>query len=155
MPQKPQKRLVTTAQYVERLAEKGGLYTFALFFAGGATICLSVTLVLLWLGLPPWGKDPDELDRIMMFLVGGFSGILCVGTAWMALKLFKAANKMEPVTRITRHNTAHLPAVETLVRGSHCPSTSLQAELVRPACEGPVTPPEQLLRPARDTESNR
>jgi hypothetical protein len=64
----------------------------------------------------------------------------------IARNLFREAKAIERVAPITRHNTGHLPAAETLVRASDLPPSHQQAELLRAAPQGSETPAEELLR---------
>jgi hypothetical protein len=52
------------------------------------------------------------------------------------------------IVPLTRANTAHLPAPDSLVRASAEPVQEQQAVLLRAAIQGMETPPEQLVRPA-------
>jgi len=146
--EKPRARLVNKHQYLENRLEKGSLFTFASAFAGASGVCLLISLLLMYLGLPPWRNDPLNIG-IELFFAGGFFGVLCFGTGWIASKLFKAAAAVEKVAPITRHNTGELPAAQTLVRASERPITHCQTELLRAAGEGAETPSEQLLRAAQ------
>jgi hypothetical protein len=82
----------------------------------------------------------------MVLALGGTWGALGILTLWVGKSMYTRAGNMEPVTLITRHNIADLPAVETLVRASALPPSHQQSELLRAAPQGSETPPEELLR---------
>jgi hypothetical protein len=152
LSEKPKRRLVHKHHYMRTMLEKGGLYTFALGFGGGACLFLLLSLLLLWMGAPPWRtNDPDDLDKIWMCVCGGFFGAFCLASVWASATLYKAASQIEPVALITRQNTGYLPAAATLVRGSDRPAADQERELLRAVSQGVETPPEQLLRASQES----
>ena len=99
-----------------------------------------------------WGDSPFDPSLIAEVMASGMLGVFSFGALQFGLTLFREAKAVEPVAPITRHNTGHLPEVETLVRGSDRPATDRQTELLRAISPGMETPPEQLLRA---TQENR
>ena len=80
---------------------------------------------------------------------GGFIAAIGIAVLRLGADLFDKADNIEPVELITKHNTGHLPEIETLVRSSDRPTTDQQAELLRAARVEKQTPPEELLRATR------
>lgn len=132
-------RLVSKGQYLKNIGEKGVTYVAGSFFG--------------LLGIPPFCfflfccykcLSAGELSWGFLYLAM-VSLILSVGAFCGCRSFFRSAQEIEPMAPITRRNTGHLPAAETLVRPSHFP-TDPQAELLRAAPMGSETPPEELLR---------
>ena len=158
MSEKPQKRLVSKAQYVIKLLDKGSAHAFAVTVVGSGIGLLIGSLLVIQSAVklnaavrmtPSIPTGIDTTQRIAQF---SLLSVLSIGAIWYGVKRFKTAEKMESVTPITRHNTGELPAVETLVRASELPPSHHQAELLRAAQNGNATPAEELLRA---TQENR
>ena len=64
----------------------------------------------------------------------------------------RRAQKIPVSAPITRANTAHLPAIDTLVRASTEPTQTQKAVLLRPALEKAERHEEQLLRASQGQE---
>lgn len=93
MSEKRQKRLVNTHRYLGMLAKKGGLYAFCMALGSGGFVCLLMAALLLSMVPSSWRNrsDWDEPSFILLFLFGGFFGVLCCGVLWLGVKMFKAA----------------------------------------------------------------
>ena len=144
MSEKPRKRLVGWNQYLAILGKKGIIYGIGFLCIIAVCVCfLGVGSAGVWILLR--GAD----NFVVTLIVCGVSvGILMLRSGKF---LYTKAKSMEAVALITRHNTGHLPAVETLVRASGLPPSHQQAELLRAAQYGNETPPEELLRATTTT----
>jgi hypothetical protein len=142
MSEKPQKRLVGWKQYLSILGKKGLTYGWAtMCIIAGCLLLLGVASACLWILFD--GVSESSLFTLLA-LIGALVGF-SIQTLRAGKSLYVRARNMETVTLLTRHNTADLPAIETLVRASDAP-TSQQAELLRAAQYGKETPAEELLR---------
>jgi hypothetical protein len=147
MSEKPKKRLVGWKQYIQTTAIKGGAYSLSAFCLCSGLLALLLSVLILCLGYF-WSTDGPF--GIAWLVWGGFIAAFGVVAIWGGKALFDKAKAIEPVAPITRHNTGSLPTVETLLRASVFPPSHQQADLLRAAGQGAETPPEQLLRAARE-----
>jgi hypothetical protein len=131
MSEKPGKRLVSKWEYVRVTAVRTLV---------GSGFMFSVILGSLTL-----------FPTISCFMWGQAFGVVFWGS-WtacflaIAVSFYKKSEKIKHVAPITRHNTGHLPEVETLVRAADLSPSHQQAELLRAAKPGQETPAEELLR---------
>ena len=131
-PEKKAKRIVSKAEYARIQTIRFGL------------ILSSLPLLTLILGHGAIGRWLFPGHHIFVFAVGQILAMLLLVPLCRLLKKAQAIGDVVPVTRI---NTAHLPADESLVRASQEPVQEQQSILLRAAAEVGQTPAEQLLRP--------
>ena len=156
MKEKPPKRLrlVSKGQYVSALLDKGASHTLAFILCGSGCGFLIVLLRIIWLAEALRSDATLPVDTTSTIAWFGLLSVLSVGIIWYGIKIFKAAERIEPVAPITRHNTGDLPEVETLVRASNVPPSHPQEELLRAVRQPLDTPPEQLLRATQEASKD-
>ena len=141
------KRLVSREEYIQSVRNRSTLYTLA----GGAgslgLFCMLAPVLNAWSYFVGWNGQFNILPYFLWN--AGLTGFGIAAILW-ARSAVKCAREMEAVTLITRHNTAYLPNVTTLVRGSAQPLPNQQTELLRAAGPATDTPPEQLLRATQE-----
>ena len=148
--EKPKKRIVSKGEYLSTLGTKGGLFSTAIVVGSvGLGFLLLAALSIIQFAVSLRSEIGVGLFEIFKMLGGLIPGAIGLTAIWYCKVAIKSARDIEAVTPITRHNTGHLPEVETLVRGSDRPATAEQAELLRAAGQGAETPSEQLLRAAQ------
>ncbi|MCW3098546.1 MAG: hypothetical protein JWL77_4164 [Chthonomonadaceae bacterium] len=145
MSEKPQKRLVSLMEYLEKASEKAETYTFASAFG-----CVGIVM-LLWsvIGIVAGGYSAYQRDIGYAVFVWTGSAVVAglgLGALWCAKYLFREAKQIAPVALLTKASLNRLPEIETLVRASDVPPSHQQAELLRAAQYGKETPAEELLR---------
>jgi hypothetical protein len=149
---KPQTRLVGWDVYLRTTCKRTILSVSACGLGCFGVSILLVTVV----GVVRFGAFRQDLKQsLVSFCIA--IGMYCgagIGLLRWAKALSRKAKNIELVAPITRHNTGHLPEVETLVRGSDRPATAEQAELLRAVRQSPETPPEQLLRAAQENRQD-
>jgi len=138
---KSQRRLVSREEYFQTVRKKSSLYSLSGAAVGLGLFCLFASASNAWFCLWEFHRDIGAY-----FLWNGGLAVFGLATMVWGRFVFKYTREMERVTLITRHNTAYLPDIETLVRGSTQPSTAPQTELLRAAASTTDTRPEQLLR---------
>jgi hypothetical protein len=147
--EEPKKRLVFWKQYLHIMGTRTVMLSTAIAVGTVGIICLVSAAVGFVVAVFHWSDTSVRADCIGFGVLVGL-----IGLRWMPYvkEMYNKAREIEPVAPITRHNTGHLPEVETLVRGSDRPVTAEQAELLRAVRQTPESPPEQLLRA---TQENR
>ncbi|MCW3098548.1 MAG: hypothetical protein JWL77_4166 [Chthonomonadaceae bacterium] len=146
--EKPKKRLVGWTRYVMTLLDKGLGYSAATITVCGGLVFLLLSCTCFWLAAHKEAAGISLFGAGAVFVILGMAGLSC------GKSMLENANKVEPVELITRHNTGHLPEVETLVRGSDRPETAEQAELLRAVRQRPEAQPEQLLRATNENQQD-
>ena len=155
-------RLVGWKEYLGTTGKKGAFYSLAYALLGSGLTLLFLSALLFssslscWLFADTWFayKGEGQGWSIALVCLGGVAAALGSVTVWGAYTLSVNARKIAHVELITRHNTGNLPAAETLVRPSDLPPTYQQAELLRAVRDTPASPPEQLLRAARESRED-
>jgi hypothetical protein len=149
--EEPKKRLVFWKQYLHIMGTRTAMLSYAIAVGTVAVTCLVAAAVGFVIAVFHW---PDTSIRADCIAFGVLVGI--IGLRWLSgvKDMYNRACAIEPVAPITRHNTGHLPEVETLVRGSDRPETAEQAELLRAVRQSPASPPEQLLRATNENRQD-
>ncbi|MCW3100601.1 MAG: hypothetical protein JWL77_6219 [Chthonomonadaceae bacterium] len=136
-PTKPGKRIVSKGRFVANTGKKAALATYgtAVCLLGLGAIVVSSVSVL-----------PMLLHEGLLCLVGiATLGGCCFGLIYLGGKAVKEGKEIDAGVPLTRANTAHLPASDSLVRASSEPVQEQATVLLRAAVEGNETPSEQLL----------
>ncbi len=151
-PDKPVRRIVSKREYVKLQSIRFGLNLSSLSFlmfavsCGLATLCLGAMLAL-------------TIDKLFTGYFTYYSILVSVtlligGATFLFFRLFgitgNKAKAVEKVALVSRANSGHLPAVESLVRASEMPVAEQQFVLLRPSAEQDKVPVDQLLRPIDD-----
>ena len=135
----PKKRLVSKSKYVAHLAELAYLTTcgVGLLILGSAITIGLLMYAVFSLVMSSWIVGLSCLVLVLLPGCLAFAGITVV----------KAAQSMQPLAPITRHNAAQLPSAESLVRPSSLHAVPPEQILLRPTTATAETPADILLRP--------
>lgn len=134
--------IVTNGEYVRAQGKRAGLRGWGiLMLVHGFFFAVLDMLMIVMLGL----DSQTSLSATLPFL------ILCTVAAWFLIRRGSAnldrAAQIRPGIPLSRVNTAHLPAANSLVRAAQEPAGIQQDILLRAAGEQ-NTPAEQLVRPS-------
>jgi hypothetical protein len=138
MNQPPQtgKRIVSKKTYVNAQIKKATLGSVSILLLGSAVGLAVVTLGVMGL----------VSARILLLPIAilGWSTSLFVG--YMGIRAVNRLEEIDPGVPLTRANTAHLSALDSLVRASEEPVQEQQAVLLRAATQTQERHEEQLVR---------
>ena len=148
--QKPGRRIVSKGKYAAALGNKAALSSFGVSLTligimGLLCVCLITGVLLAHLAVDTF------------LLLGVFIGVVGSGSStlvYIGVHSIKEARQIDPGLPLTRANTAHLPAPDSLVRASQEPPREQQAVLVRPAPPTQHTPREQLVRSSASEQAD-
>ncbi len=138
VPDQPQKRIVSKAEYVRLQAKQAEKFIRAAFLLMIGLLCTAISgACILGIFMSPFAGICLVLALLFVigayiFLVRGFTSL----NHW---------DKVE-VVPLTRANTGHLPTVASLVRASQEPAQAQKAVLLRASTGGQEKHEEQLLR---------
>lgn len=152
--QEPGKRIVSKGEYATRIIQKMGLQCGSLSLLLFSVIGFFVMMCCLVVGcmfIADYMRGWNHIVAgLIAFLIAVTLGALSYLLWQAANRAIVAAGLIAPCLPLTRANTADLPAIESLVRASAEPLQIQQNVLLRAATQSEQTPPEQLVRPAKD-----